>query len=196
MKNNYSPKEINIFNGVLALARAGEDITKITSQQIATAAGVGKATIYDYFASKEEIVHGALIYTMEQQARRFKQEMDATADFHMRMMIVYNGIIDSVQDTGSAFQLLLQTMGRQRLSPQLQEKVVDFMAILGDVLAKGHAQGIIGMDVTAQEHQSYVCTVIVSNVFATVSRAKNRLNPLDRQKIADNSYMMLTKALA
>ena len=111
MKNNYSPKEITIFNGVLKLAREGADVSKITSQQIAAAAGVGKATIYDYFSSKEEIVMGALMYSMSDQAAQFAQAMDNTPDFRDKMEIIYTGIIGRVQDTGSIFHLLLQVTG-------------------------------------------------------------------------------------
>ncbi|MBQ3008643.1 MAG: helix-turn-helix transcriptional regulator, partial [Oscillospiraceae bacterium] len=39
----------------------------MTAKQIAEAAGVGKATIYDYFSSKEEILVQALIYTLRIQ---------------------------------------------------------------------------------------------------------------------------------
>ena len=52
----YTEKELTIFSGVLKLAREGTDLSKITARQIADAAGVGKATIYDYFSTKEEII--------------------------------------------------------------------------------------------------------------------------------------------
>lgn len=49
MMNKYSEKEIQIFSGVLKLAGQGLDLSRITARQIADAAGMGKATIYDYF---------------------------------------------------------------------------------------------------------------------------------------------------
>lgn len=200
MKNSYSEKEINIFNGVLKLARSGEDVRNLTAQKIANAAGVGKATIYDYFSSKEEIIQGALVYSLSMQKQRFAAEMDSTQDFNQRMNIIYNGIIDGVQDTGSAFQLILQSMDRKtrsyELSPQMSAQVGQFMAVLRAVLEKGYSQGRIGMDVSAPENEAYVRMVIVSNVFATASLAKNMASPLSRQEIIDNSYKMLLKSLA
>ena len=200
MKNNYSEKEINIFNGVLKLARAGEDVSKLTAQKIATAAGVGKATIYDYFSSKEEIIQGALAYSLSLQKQRFETEMDRTEDFTQRMNIIYNGIIDGVQDTGSAFQLILKSMDKETqscaLSPQIRAQVAQFMAVLRNVLAKGYNQGAIGMNVLAPENEGYVRMVMVSNVFATASFAKSTVYALSPQKIIDNSYKMLLKALA
>ena len=200
MKNSYSEKEINIFNGVLKLARSGEDVRDLTAQKIASAAGVGKATIYDYFSSKEDIIQGALLYSLSIQKQRFAAEMDSTQDFYQRMNIIYNGIIDGVQDTGSAFQLILQSMDRKsrnyKLSPQMVAQVGQFMAVLRSVLEKGYNQGLIGMDASAPENEAYVRMVIVSNVFATASLAKNMAYPLSRQEIIDNSYKMLLKSLA
>ena len=200
MKNNYSPKEINIFNGVLKLARAGEDVSQLTSQKIATAAGVGKATIYDYFSSKEEIIHGALVYSLSQQKQQFSTEMEKTPDFSQRMNIIYNGIIDRVEDTGSVFRLLLQAMGKERntcnLTPEIMAQVKEFVSILFSVLAKGYRQGVFSTDVSAPENQAYVLMAIVSNVFATASRAKNKMYPLSRREIIENSYRLLVKSLA
>lgn len=200
MKNNYSEKEINIFNGVLKLARSGEDMSSLTAQKIATAAGVGKATIYDYFSSKEEIVQGAMVYSMSLQKQRFEQEMARVQDFARRMDIIYNGIIDSVQDTGSVFQLLLQAMGKERetcnLSPEILGQVAEFVTILFSVLAKGYNQNVFSMDVYDKENEAYLLMAIVSNVFATVSRAKNRLYPLSREEIIANSYKLLVKSLS
>ena len=200
MKNSYSEKEINIFNGVLKLARSGEDVRDLTAQKIANAAGVGKATIYDYFSSKEEIIQGALVYSLSMQKQRFAAEMDSTQEFNQRMNIIYNGIIDGVQDTGSAFQLILQSMDRKtrsyELSPQMSAQVGQFMAVLRSVLEKGYNQGLIGMDPSAPENEAYMRMVIVSNVFATASIAKNMVPPLSRQEIIDNSYKMLLKSLA
>ena len=200
MKNNYSEKEINIFNGVLKLARSGEDMSSLTAQKIATAAGVGKATIYDYFSSKEEIVQGAMVYSMSLQKQRFEQEMARVQDFARRMDIIYNGIIDSVQDTGSVFQLLLQAMGKERgtcnLSPEILGQVAEFVTILFSVLVKGYNQNVFSMDVYDKENEAYVLMAIVSNVFATVSRAKNRLYPLSREEIIANSYKLLVKSLS
>ena len=200
MKNNYSQKEINISGGVLKLTRAGEDVYQLTAQQIATAAGVGKATIYDYFSSKEEIVHGALMYSLQMQKQRFREEMEKTVDFRQRMEIIYHGIMDRVQDTGSVFQLLLQATDKEKktcnLNPDIISEVTEFMKILFSVLAKGYNQGVLGTDVYSKENEAYVLMAIVSNVFATASRAKNKAYPLSRQQIIDNSYKMLVKSLA
>lgn len=203
MKNNWSPKEISIFNGVLKLARQGADVTKITSRQIASAAGMGKATIYDYFSTKEEIVMGALGWSMSQQAADFAAAMDATPDFADKMNIIYGGIIDRVADTGSIFHLLLQISGGRKHSaiPEteictpLRRQLMEFIQILYGVLSDGYKQGVLKTDVTQRSNQPYVRMVFFSNVFAVASRARDKFHPQPPQTIIENAYRMLIKAL-
>ncbi len=203
MKNNWSPKEISIFNGVLKLARSGADVNKITSRQIASAAGMGKATIYDYFSTKEEIVMAALGYSMSQQAAEFAAAMANTPDFAHKMNIIYGGIIDRVEDTGSIFHLLIQVYGGavtstlpecSHYSP-LHRQLQEFIRILYSVLADGYSQGLLKTDVTRPENTDYVRMVFFSNVFGVASRAGDRHHPLPHREIISNAYKMLVKAL-
>ena len=46
----YSPKEIAAFRGLLQLAAGGNCFSNIKVQDIATAAGIGKGTLYEYFS--------------------------------------------------------------------------------------------------------------------------------------------------
>lgn len=61
----YSPKEIAAFQGLFSLAASGKDFSSIKVQDIATAAGIGKGTLYEYFCSKEEILSSAVLYALE-----------------------------------------------------------------------------------------------------------------------------------
>lgn len=200
MKNSYSEKEIKIFNGVLKLARAGQDVSKLTAVKIAAAAGVGKATIYDYFSSKDEIINGALAYSLSKQKQHFQQEMERTQDFQQRMNIIYNGIIDSVQDTGSVYRLLLQAKEKDcrncGSAPQIKVYITEFIAVLFSVLAKGYRQKIFTTDVYDKANESYMLMVILSNIFATTAVAKDETCCFSKEQIMTNSYTMLIKALA
>ena len=202
MKNNWSPKEIAIFNGVLKLARSGADITKITSQQIASAAGMGKATIYDYFATKEDIIFGALGYSMSRQAAEFAAAMENTPDFAHKMDIIYNGIIDRVTDTGSIFHQLLQlsggphgTLSETDGCAPLRRQLSEFIRILYGVLSRGYSQGVLKTDVTDPANMDYVRMVFFANAFSVVSRSGDKLHPQHRETIVANAYKMLVKAL-
>ncbi len=202
MKNNYSEKEINIFNGVLRLAKSGVDLSKITAQQIADSAGVGKATIYDYFSSKEEIVQGALLYSISAEAARFASAMDATPDFKQKMLLIYSGIISHTADTGSVFSLILDSGtppksdrdAMEKMSAPLKELVQQFISILHDVLADGHAQGELAMDINNPQQKDYVAMVLFGSLSAAAHMRHSCTEPTRRQ-IVENAYKMLVKAM-
>ena len=203
MKNNWSPKEISIFNGVLKLARQGADITKITSRQIASAAGMGKATIYDYFSTKEEIIFAALAWSMSQQAAEFAAAMDRIPTFAEKMHTIYGGIIHRVADTGSIFHLLLQISGGRKQGyfsdsencGPIHSQLKEFIQILYQVLSSGYEQGVLKTDVSQPQNTDYVRMVFISTVFAVASRADNKQHPQPPQTIIENAYKMLVKAL-
>lgn len=202
MKNNYTEKEKQIFGGVLRLAKSGVDLSKITAQQIADSAGVGKATIYDYFSSKEEIVQGALLYSISAEAARFRQAMAVTPDFQRKMMLIYGGIISHTENTGSVFSLILGTghspqpgrLARTQFGNELKERIQEFISILYDVLAVGYSQGVLAMDIHNPQHHHYVHMALFGSLSATAQQ-RCSCTGIDRHNIAANAYTMLTKAL-
>ena len=48
--NEYSEKEISIFKGIMDLLNQGYRIHEMKVADIAAAAGIGKGTVYEYFA--------------------------------------------------------------------------------------------------------------------------------------------------
>ena len=71
----YSPKEIAAFRGLLQLAAGGKHFSNIKVQDIATAASIGKGTLYEYFSSKEDILSCTMLYTLQQFADWIEQQM-------------------------------------------------------------------------------------------------------------------------
>ena len=62
----YSPKQIQIFEGVMTLLKEGRQVHEMKVADIAESCGMGKSTVYEYFSSKEEIIREALGYHMKQ----------------------------------------------------------------------------------------------------------------------------------
>ncbi len=58
----YSDKEIAIFNGIVELLDQGRQIHELKISDISAAAGIGKSTAYEYFSSKEELLRKATRY--------------------------------------------------------------------------------------------------------------------------------------
>lgn len=80
-EKKYSPKEIAAFQGLFALAKDGRRFSSIKVQDIATAAGMGKGTLYEYFSSKEDILSGTILYALDGVVRCFEQSIEKTLSF-------------------------------------------------------------------------------------------------------------------
>lgn len=194
---DYSQKEIRIFSGVLKLARQGADPSTLTARRIAEAAGMGKATIYDYFSSKEEIIAKALIYSAGRQARRFCRAVDAEVGFEKKMMKVYDSIIDSVKDGGSLFNIFISARN-SGLSPvqsscrgacPLEGALKEFVQVIKRVIDCGRESGVISLS----RDRTYNDIVLSGNLFAVGKAAKE--GKAGRRQIKQAAYTRLVKSL-
>ena len=196
--NKYSEKEIQIFSGVLKLAGQGMDLSRITARQIADAAGMGKATIYDYFSSKEEIVSGAMLYSLEKQRRQFGRAVAGAADFKSKMMCVYDGVIDSVENSSSLFNMAMAAKGgmepgafhKEGKSCPLEGAAKNFFTVIYSILDCGRQEGCINLPAD----RVYSDMVIIGNIFAVGKEAKEGRE--SHSRIKAKAFEMLVKALS
>ena len=191
----YTEKELVIFSGVLKLAESGNDLSKITARQIAEAAGMGKATIYDYFSSKEEIIINAIVYTVGLQNERMKQMIVTLPNFHSRMTAVFNEIIDTVENSSSIFSLFsgvhenLERIFHDDNSCSILNGIIEevkktFIFVLDSAMADGEI---------STRDMDYAYMALHGAVFATGKYAMGKMLP--RETICKNAYTMLYKAL-
>ena len=74
-----------IFQGVLSLAQQGVPLYEVKVQAIATAAGLGKGTLYEYFSSKEEILAATMLWCMERELGALEEQLDAGTSFESKL---------------------------------------------------------------------------------------------------------------
>ena len=198
MMNKYSEKEIQIFSGVLKLAGQGLDLSRITARQIADAAGMGKATIYDYFPSKEEIISKAMFYSIEMQKQRFEKAVSCTADFKSKMMCVYDGVINSVENSSSMFNMVMaaksgkaaEAFHKDGRSCPLEGAVKEFFRVIYQIIDCGRKESCI----KSETDRIYTDMVIIGNLFAVGKEAKE--GRTSHRQIKDKAFEMLVKALS
>lgn len=113
-------------------------------QEIATAAGLGKSTLYDYFQTKDDI----LIYFFEDQLNDMTTEaqriamQNATADVRLRKIM--EAYIESLQANKSLFLKLSIESQRLKLDSQnqIQEKRYAYQDMVRALIDEGIREGV------------------------------------------------------
>lgn len=78
-------KELAVYDGVVTLIQSGKSFGELTVADIASAAGIGKGTIYEYFKTKDEIVAKALVYTIKKHVHRARLAVQKVTGFDRRV---------------------------------------------------------------------------------------------------------------
>lgn len=196
----FSHKEITIFNGVLKLMNEGINLHTIKASDIASAANIGKGTLYNYFKSKEDIIAKTIIYKMVTQFQYFVDLVDSVDTFKEKFYIGFQMIEEGSKTKDSTFQLLISSFGREDLGQFLKDGVQIFeerkqfirQRIL-DLASLGYKEGII----KKPEDDDYVYTVFISCLmgFSQNFCQDTSLSPAEVEKAKENSYKLLIKGL-
>lgn len=101
-----SPKEKAVFEAVIDLLEEGAAADSMKVSDIARKAGIGKGTVYEYFASKEEIVGKALIYDMENTIEEIENRVQAEKGFWARVRTIFDWIEEKYRNQSSFFRIL------------------------------------------------------------------------------------------
>ena len=198
----YSQKELMIFQGVSKLASQGKSIYTVTAQQIASAAGVGKGTIYEYFSTKEEIIAKAIIYSIEQENIQLKKAVATATNFEGKIGAVFDRVLDSFSNSLSAFNVMMSAGGTKELmaflcagSKSYGDVVGQSTKIFTDILACGVDEGKFPLP-TEPEYVKMVLSASILAVGKTAIEDMKKENLEEtKEKIKENAYIMLIKAL-
>jgi len=198
--NNYTDKEIAIFNGVIDLIRRGANVYSVTVSEIAQASGVGKGTIYEYFSTKEEVISKSILYNIEQEMDYAIRRIESKLDFKSRYYEALKIIVENFDNKSSTINLLLSTGGIS----QLYEYIIDeedlipsyiqrIEGIIDNLLQMGYEEGII----SSEEDQYYKRMVMTSSIAGFLSYINNRERyaNIDTAKAMDMCYKMVIKSL-
>lgn len=87
-------RELALYEAALHLIEQGNDPRTMKVQQIAEAAGIGKGTVYEYFASKDEILRGMALHCFDTEIERITGIFDAC----QTLADLENGVRDYLLD--------------------------------------------------------------------------------------------------
>jgi len=89
-----------------ARAFAGQDYHKVCTEHIASAAGVGKGTLFRYFASKEELFVATLAYSVEVAGAELDRALAGLTEPLERLETVCEHLIAFYRENSHLFHLL------------------------------------------------------------------------------------------
>ncbi len=78
-------KAVRLYRAVAALIAEGAVVGTLKVAQITERAGIGKGTAYAYFDTREEIIVYALIFFMEETAKKLEEEIEEKEKFAEKM---------------------------------------------------------------------------------------------------------------
>ncbi|HWQ71064.1 MAG TPA: TetR/AcrR family transcriptional regulator [Desulfitobacteriaceae bacterium] len=134
-----------IHSAIKVLSGHGLDGTKM--ELVAKKAGIGKGTIYEYFASKEQLFQEMIIYCVESYSRGLRENMDKGNGIEKKLL---NYTSYSIDFFNKNLDMLLMVIQMNVFSQKMREQIIEQGLIIsrycGDMVAKARAQGELRSD--------------------------------------------------
>lgn len=201
MENEYSTKEIAVFDGVMRLIEQGSDLHAVKVSDIALAAGIGKGTLYNYFQSKEEIITRTILYYLEVQVKSAVERVEAEQSFYCKCRAGLDFLENTARQKNNALQFLLfnfEANEAKNLMDSAGEMLLQRKRQLEDLIMEiatvGSEEGLF----PSQQDRSYVFQVFVSALFGFFQLFCSHLHHMDEESIGrarGNAYQMILKSL-
>lgn len=197
---NYSDKKIVIFNGLIELIKNGGNPYTITVSDITKAANIGKGTLYDYFASKEEAICQALIYFIEIEIERVCKRIESKNTFKDKFYELLIVISDSLENNVSTMNVLLSTGGVKEFYEHMVDEKCSINKfaelvnnVMEDLLTTGYNEGII----TSSEDRFYQMMGIRGSIcgYSHYLSKRHLYEEIDMDKAMETAYKLLLKTL-
>lgn len=160
----HEARKAAVYEAALQLIGQGVSPAALKIQQLADAAGIGKGTVYEYFSSKDEILHGLAVYCFARENARIRALMADCATLAEMEEIIADYLQDIVAERMGSYRMLAQALGGPPDGPLQCEGMTDCVqelrsTMLG-LLRRLHAAGEIDPTLTPE----YCCTALLSIV--------------------------------
>ncbi|MBN1776249.1 MAG: helix-turn-helix transcriptional regulator [Clostridiales bacterium] len=167
----YAAKEIDLFDAIVKLLNEGRSIHELKVADIASAAGMGKGTAYEYFSSKEEIIRAAIRYRICLEFEAFSAFISDSTGVVAMLEKSMDYIADMIRNRFSSLLVMAVSLNFSdirrltcedtNLLPAIENGIREQMRI---ILEAGKEEGLIGPDVTTEE-----CTLVLGGLYSGFS---------------------------
>lgn len=198
MENQFSPKEITVFEGVMRLVMQGEPFFALKVQQIADAACMGKGTLYEYFSSREEILARALLYVMWKEIDALEAVIASKKGFQNKFSAALDFAHDSMKTHETAFSLVNSAMHEEGMAAALCKheaarcRMMERMyTVLDSAIQEGIREGSVAADITPAYGR-----MAASGMLFTATALLGVQTDAEWQETKANALTILCKALS
>lgn len=134
---------------------------EITLDEIASAADVGKGTIYLYFSDKDDLFFQTAVAGFDEMCERLRASATESASFRDRLVQACQTISDFFRERRPLFRIILsegeRVLGRPAsLRQRWLERRKEMTAIVTEIVALGVALGDVRSDVPAEILTEYL----------------------------------------
>ena len=205
--NEFSEKELSIFKCSMDLLNQGYRIHEMKVADIAAAAGIGKGTVYEYFATKEEIIRQAVSYYVYEEYERFTALISNQRNFRDIIAQIMDYTVDMLENRFSSLLFMVLDLGHSDIKQLISEDSNLFTEIRSGVLEhieqmykKGKEEKLIGKNVAVEDFSLVVYGIIAAFtnevIFLLDTRKdKNLKNSDDLSELKERAVKLILKAL-
>lgn len=188
-------KEIAIYEAVLCLVAQGADLSALKVQQIAEAAGIGKGTVYEYFASKDGILAGLTDYCLDGELERLTDALQPCMTLADTIDALLDYLCDLAHTRVASYRLIAQTLGHQQElvhsdGPERLKRLQEMgVALLGRLRAAGEID-------TALTDDYCLFAVMAASITGTLAMSPCHDAPEElKQNVLPRLRLLLERAL-
>ena len=176
-----SPKVLLLYKAVMDYLYEGVDVNTLKISDITGKAGIGKGTAYEYFASKEEVICGGILYYVARFLDGVQEELEQKTNFEDSLQYLMDVLEQNLNERGCFIRVVHLLMGNSQISVCLQEAIqkgdVELpLVILDKMVQKAMERG----EITKEYPVSYVVYTVCARIltYATLLDVKDHERPL------------------
>lgn len=188
-----------IFQGVLSLAQQGVPLHEVKVQAIATAAGLGKGTLYEYFSSKEEILAATMLWCMERELNALEEQLARDVSFENQLENAQSFVITMLLERGSSYRVIAAALtapqGTSKLPQQAHQPLEQcrerLLGLIQRMIDTGRREGKIAPGCSDE-----YCHYVMKAAMISVCAAQSCEGEAGLNRSAAHVRAMIRKALA
>lgn len=136
-------RETALYEAALRLIAKGVNPAAMKVQQIADEAGIGKGTVYEYFASKDEILQGMALYCFDTEIARIAVLMEPCTTLQELEDAVMAYLQDLSGNRMGTYQVIASSIGARENLRGMDECVQALRGVLHRTMAALRQKGEI-----------------------------------------------------